>query len=366
MNGKKRLMAVFGTRPEAIKLCPLVHELRRRGWPVTVCVTAQHRQMLDQVLDAFRLRPDADLDLMRPEQDLAGLTAAALEGVSGALARFSPEMVLVQGDTVTAFAGALAAFYAHIPVGHVEAGLRTYDMDRPWPEEFARRAVSLISGYHFAPTAAARDNLLAEGAAPERVFVTGNTAIDALRTTVREDYVNPILDWAGSRRLLLVTAHRRESRGAPMEGMLQAIRRALEERPDTAAVFPLHMNGLAREAAERVLADCPQVRLTGPMDPVDFHNIMARCYLAVTDSGGIQEEAPALGKPVVVMRDATERPEGVAAGTLLLAGTSEQGVYRAVSTLLDDQAAYGAMARAENPYGDGHACERIADALERI
>lgn len=363
---KKRVMAVFGTRPEAVKLCPLIGELRRRCWPVTVCVTGQHRQMLDQVLGVFGVTPDADLDLMRPEQDLAGLAAAALEGVSGALARFSPELVLVQGDTVSALAGALAAFFARIPVAHVEAGLRTYDMDRPWPEEFDRRAVSLIARLHFAPTQAARDNLLAEGVAPERVFVTGNTAIDALRTTVRQEYSDPLLDWAAGRRLLLVTAHRRESLGTPMEGMLRAVRRAVEERPDTAAVYPVHRNGPVRAAAEKVLGDCPQVRLTEPMDPVRMHNIMARCHLVVTDSGGIQEEAPALGKPVVVMRDVTERPEGVAAGTLLLAGTSEEGVYRALSRLLDDPAAYDAMARAENPYGDGRACQRIADVLEKV
>lgn len=363
---KKRVMAVFGTRPEAVKLCPLVGELRRRGFPVTVCVTGQHRQMLDQVLRAFGVTPDVDLDLMRPEQDLAALTAGALAGVSDALARSSAGLVVVQGDTTTALAGALAAFYAHIPVAHVEAGLRTWDMDRPWPEEFDRRAVSLIARLHFAPTEAARQNLLREGVAPERVFVTGNTAIDALQTTVRQDYRHPLLDWAAGRRLILLTAHRRESLGAPMEGMLRAVRRALEERPDTAAVYPVHRNGPVRAAAEKVLGDCAQVRLTEPLDPVDFHNLMARCHLAVTDSGGIQEEAPALDKPVVVMRDVTERPEGVAAGTLLLAGTSEEGVYRAVSRLLDDPAAYGAMARAENPYGDGFACRRIADVLEKV
>lgn len=363
----RKVMLIFGTRPEAIKLCPLVKQLQRRpAFDVRVCVTGQHRQMLDQVLEAFGVTPDVNLGVMRPEQDLTGLTAAILAGVQQTIRRQRPDLVLVQGDTTTAFAAALAAFYERSPVAHVEAGLRTFDMDRPWPEEFDRRAVSLIARYHFAPTRTARQNLLAEGVPPERVYVTGNTAIDALRTTVREDYVNPILDAAAHRRLLLITAHRRESLGAPLEGMLRAIRRAVEERPDVMAVYPVHMNSRVRETAGKVLGDCPQVCLTGPMDPVDFHNVMARCHLVVTDSGGIQEEAPSLGKPVLVMRDATERPEGVRAGTLLLTGTSEQGVYRALTRLLDDPSAYEAMERAVNPYGDGHASERIADVLEQI
>ncbi len=347
-------------------MCPLATELERRGFPVTVCVTGQHRQMLDPVLTAFGVTPDIDLGVMRPEQDLPGLTAAVLEGVYDALARERPDLALVQGDTTTAFAGALAAFYARVEVGHVEAGLRTYDMDRPWPEEFDRRAVSLMSRYHFAPTEAARQNLLAEGAAPERVYVTGNTVIDAMRTTVRKDYVNPLLDWAAGSRLVLVTAHRRESLGAPMEGMLRAIRRVVEERPDVKAVYPVHLNRAVRETARAVLGGCERIRLTEPMDLVDFHNFMARSYLVVTDSGGIQEEAPALGRPVLVMRDATERPEGIEAGTLKLAGTAEESVYRAFSRLMDDPAAYAAMVRAVNPYGDGHASERIADILETL
>ena len=360
----KTILLILGTRPEAVKMCPLIKQLQgRQGLRTLVCVTGQHRQMLEPVLRAFDVTPDYDLGLMRPEQDLPGLTAAVLEGVSGVLAQARPDAALVQGDTATAFAGALACFYARVPLGHVEAGLRTYDMDRPWPEEFDRRAVTLMSRWHFAPTDRARQNLLAEGVPPENVFVTGNTVIDALRTTVREDYVNPILDWAAGSRLVLITAHRRENLGAPMERMFRAIRRAVEERPDVKAVYPVHLNPAVRRTVERVLGGCERIRRTEPMGLVDFHNLMARSYLVVTDSGGIQEEAPSLGRPVLVLRDATERPEGVLAGTLKVAGTEEERVYRELSRLLDDPAAYAAMAGASNPYGDGCASKRIADIL---
>ena len=364
----KTILLIFGTRPEAIKLCPLVRELQgRAGVRTVVCVTGQHREMLDPVLEAFGVTPDLRLDGTRPAGDLSGLTASVLTGIHGVLDKVRPDLALVQGDTTTAFAGALACFYAHVPVGHVEAGLRTYDMDRPWPEEFDRRAVTLMSRWHFAPTDEARQNLLAEGVPAERVFVTGNTVLDALRTTVKKDYVNPILDWAADSRLVLVTAHRRENLGAPMERLFRAIRRAVDEHPDVKAVYPVHLNPAVRKAAAAELSGHPRIRLTEPMGLADFHNIMARSYLIVTDSGGIQEEAPSLGRPVLVMRDATERPEGVAAGTLRAVGTDGETVYRELSRLLDDPAAYAAMTSVSNPYGDGNACGRIADILlERI
>ena len=362
---RPKLLAVFGTRPEAVKMGPLLAELSRRGtFEVRVCVTGQHRQMLDPVLAAFGIRADYDLDVMRAGQSLFDVTEAVLRGAERVLETEKPDMALVYGDTATAFAGALACFYKKVPVAHIEAGLRTYDMARPWPEEMYRRAVSLMACLHFAPTEEAKQNLLREGVASERVYVTGNTAIDALGTTVRKDYVNPILDWAAGSRLVLVTAHRRESLGAPLEGMLRAVRRAVEERPDVKALYPVHLNPAVGAVAHAVLDGCGRIRLTGPMDPVDFHNVMARCWLVLTDSGGLQEEAPSLDVPVLVMRDKTERPEGVVAGTLRMAGTSEESVYTALAGLLDDPAAHEAMARAVNPYGDGHASERIADGLE--
>ena len=366
MSRTKRLLLVFGTRPEAVKMCPLVGQIQSRpALQCQVCVTGQHRQMLDQVLDAFGVTPDFDLDVMRPEQSLAQLTGAVLAGMERVLDAAAPDMVLVYGDTTTAFTAALAAFYRRLPVGHVEAGLRTYDMARPWPEEFNRRAVTLISQYHFAPTDQARENLLREGVPPERVYVTGNTAIDALATTVRKDYVNPLLDWAAGSRLVLVTAHRRENLGPPMEGMFRAIRRVADAHPDVKILYPVHMNPAVRAPAREILGGHARIRLTEPLDVVDFHNIMARSYLILTDSGGIQEEAPSLGKPVLVMRQTTERPEGVRAGTLRVVGADEQTVAREFSRLLDDPAAYAAMARAVNPYGDGRASERIADILEK-
>ncbi len=361
----KKIMLVFGTRPEAIKMCPLVKELERRGRSETVvCVTGQHRGMLDSVLAAFGIRPHYDLDIMTGAQTLFDVTSRVLLGMRRVLETERPDIVAVHGDTTTAYAAALGAFYLRIPVAHVEAGLRTYDMGRPFPEEFNRQSVSLIADLHFAPTPAAANNLLREGKRAESVTVTGNTAIDALRYTVRRDYTHPLLDWAGNSRLVLMTAHRRENLGRPMEDMLRAVRRVAAEREDVRVVYPVHLNPAVRETAEAVLAGCENIRLVPPLDVIDFHNILARAYLVLTDSGGIQEEAPALGKPVLVMRETTERPEGVAAGTLRLVGCSEQGIYRSFLQLIDDEAAYAAMASAPNPYGDGHAAERICGILE--
>ncbi len=364
MNCMKKIVLVFGTRPEAIKMCPLVNELKKRpGAEVTVCVTGQHRQMLDQVLKAFSVTPEYDLAIMREGQSLFDITTNILERIRAVLEEVKPDIVLVHGDTSTTFATALACFYMQIPVGHVEAGLRTYDIFSPYPEEFNRQAVGIVARYNFAPTETARQNLLREGKRAESVFVTGNTAIDALKTTVRTDYSHPELDWAADSRLIVITAHRRENLGAPMHHMFRAIRRIMDEHPDVKAVYPIHMNPVVRRAAEEELGGCDRVHIIEPLDVLDFHNFMARCCLILTDSGGIQEEAPALGKPVLVMRDTTERPEGIAAGTLKLVGTDEVTIYREFARLLTDEAEYRAMSVAANPYGDGHACERIADIL---
>ena len=364
----KKVMLVFGTRPEAIKMCPLVKELRTRpGIETLVCVTGQHREMLDQVLRTFGVTPDFDLAVMRKEQSLFDITTAVLQGLKPVLEERRPDVVLVHGDTATTFAAGLAAFYLGIPVGHVEAGLRTYDLMSPWPEEFNRHAVSILTKYDFAPTRRAAENLLREGKDPASVFVTGNTVIDAMRHTVTADYRHPVLDWAeeGGRKLILITAHRRENLGEPMRRMFRAIRRVLEEHPECRAVYPIHMNPAVRQAAREELEGCGGIRLIEPIDVFDCHNFEARCHLCLTDSGGIQEECPSYGKPVLVMRDTTERPEGVAAGTLRLVGTEEESIYRAFRELLEDPEAYGRMSRACNPYGDGHACERIADVLEK-
>lgn len=362
----KKIMLVFGTRPEAIKMCPLVNELKRRqGLEVSVCVTGQHRQMLDQVLEVFGVVPDYDLSIMKERQTLFDVTAEILMKIRGVLENEQPDIVLVHGDTSTTFVTALACFYLQIPVGHVEAGLRTNNIYSPFPEEFNRQAVSLISRYHFAPTQTARENLLREGKTEESIYVTGNTAIDALKTTVRKDYTHPDLEWASDSRLILITAHRRENIGEPMKNMFRAIRRVCDEHPDIKAIYPIHMNPAVREIAGDVLGDDERIRMIEPLDVLDFHNFMARSYLILTDSGGIQEEAPSLGKPVLVMRDTTERPEGIAAGTLKLVGTEEKAIYETFTHLLDCRSAYDEMARASNPYGDGHASERIADILVR-
>ena len=359
-------MLVFGTRPEAIKMAPLVKEFRKHpdAFQTVVCVTGQHRQMLDQVLHAFEVVPDFDLSIMKEKQTLFDITVNILQGIRSVLEQEKPDVVLVHGDTSTTFATALACFYLQIPVGHVEAGLRTYDIYSPYPEEFNRQAVSIVAKYNFAPTPLSRDNLLREGKNESAIYVTGNTAIDALQTTVREDYTHPELDWAKGSRLILLTAHRRENLGTPMHHMFRAIRRVMDEHPDVKALYPIHMNPVVRAAAAEELGGCDRIHIIDPLEVLDCHNIMARSYLILTDSGGIQEEAPSLGKPVLVMRDTTERPEGINAGTLKLVGTDEETIYRNFKTLLEDEAAYHAMANASNPYGDGHASERIADILE--
>ena len=361
----KKILIVFGTRPEAIKMCPLVNELKkRRSLETVVCVTGQHREMLRQVLEAFQVVPDYDLSVMKERQTLFDITISILERIRAVLEEEKPDVVLVHGDTSTTFAAALACYYLQIPVGHVEAGLRTYDIHSPYPEEFNREAVGIISEYNFAPTALSRENLLREGKRESSVFVTGNTAIDALQTTVRTDYTHPELEWAAGSRLIFITAHRRENLGEPMHRMFRAIRRVMEEHPDVKALYPIHMNPAVRAAAAEELGGFDRLHLCEPVDVFDCHNIMARSYLILTDSGGIQEEAPSLGKPVLVMRDTTERPEGIAAGTLKLVGTDEETICREFTRLLDDPAAYKAMAGAVNPYGDGRASVRIADILE--
>lgn len=360
----KRIMLVFGTRPEAIKMCPLVLELKRRKEIRTiVCVTGQHRQMLDQVLEAFDVRPDYDLSIMKDRQTLFDVTVNILERIKAVLEEVRPDVVLVHGDTSTTFVTALACFYMQIPVGHVEAGLRTYDIYSPYPEEFNRQAVSIVAKYNFAPTELSRQNLLREGKKVESIYVTGNTAIDALKTTVRADYTHPELEWARGSRLIMLTAHRRENLGEPMHQMFRAIRRIVDEHSDIKVIYPIHMNPVVRRAADEELGDDERIHIIEPLEVLDFHNFLSRSYLILTDSGGIQEEAPSLGKPVLVMRDTTERPEGIEAGTLKLVGTSEETIYREFKRLLEDPAAYEAMSRASNPYGDGHACERIADVL---
>lgn len=365
--GQIKVMIVFGTRPEAIKMCPLVNELKRRPeqFDTVVCVTGQHREMLDQVLRVFDVKPNFDLAIMKPGQTLFDVTSDVLLKIKDVLERERPDLVLVHGDTTTSFAAALAAFYLQIPVGHVEAGLRTNNLYSPWPEEFNRQAVDIVAHWYFAPTDTAKQNLLLENKDASRIFVTGNTGIDALRTTVEEGYQHPELDWAGDSRLILITAHRRENLGEPMHHMFRAIRRVMEEHPDTKAIYPIHMNPVVRKAAHEELDGFDRLHIIDPLEVLDFHNFMARSYLILTDSGGIQEEAPSLGKPVLVMRDTTERPEGVAAGTLKLVGTDEDVIYREFSRLLSDESEYEAMSHASNPYGDGHASERIADILSR-
>lgn len=361
-----KVMLVFGTRPEAIKMCPLVNELKsRKSVETIVCVTGQHRQMLDQVLEAFHVVPDYDLSIMKDKQTLFDITTNILNRIKEVLEEVKPDVVLVHGDTSTTFVTALACFYLQIPVGHVEAGLRTYNIYSPYPEEFNRQAVGIVSQYNFAPTEMSKDNLLREGKKPETIYVTGNTAIDALKTTVRDDYTHSELEWAKDSRLIMITAHRRENLGEPMKNMFRAIRRVMDEHPDVKAIYPIHMNPVVRETANSILGDDDRIHIIEPLDVLDFHNFLSRSYLILTDSGGIQEEAPSLGKPVLVMRDTTERPEGIKAGTLKLVGTDEDVIYQNFTELLDNKEAYNAMARAANPYGDGHACERIADILER-
>ena len=362
----KKIMLVFGTRPEAIKMCPLVNELKKRkNIKTIVCVTGQHRQMLDQVLNAFDVKPDYDLSIMKDKQTLFDVTVNILEKIKEILETAKPNIVLVHGDTSTTFVTALACFYMQIPVGHVEAGLRTYNIYSPYPEEFNRQAVSIISQYNFAPTELSRQNLLNEGREPKTIFVTGNTAIDALKTTVREDYTHPELEWAKGSRLIMITAHRRENLGEPMKNMFRAIKRVMDEHPDVKAIYPIHMNPVVREIADLILGGDDRIRIIEPLEVLDFHNFLNKSFMILTDSGGIQEEAPSLGKPVLVMRDTTERPEGIAAGTLKLVGTEEDRIYKEFKRLLEDEAEYAKMSEASNPDGDGFACKRIADILEK-
>ena len=346
-------------------MCPLVNELKsRKNLETIVCVTGQHRQMLDQVLETFNVIPDYDLSIMKNKQTLFDITTNILNGIKEVLKEEKPDVVLVHGDTSTTFVTSLACYYLQIPIGHVEAGLRTYDIYSPFPEEFNRQAVSIISSYNFAPTPKAKENLVKEGREGSKIWVTGNTVIDALKTTVKNNYTHPELEWAKGSRLIFITAHRRENLGEPMHNMFRAIRRVMEEHPDVKALYPIHMNPLVRKAAEEELGGCNRIHIIDPVEVFDCHNIMAQSYLILTDSGGIQEEAPSLGKPVLVMRDTTERPEGIVAGTLKLVGTEEEIIYNNFKELLENKETYKKMSQASNPYGDGYACKRIADILE--
>ena len=361
----KKVMLVFGTRPEAIKMCPLVNELKtRKNLQVIVCVTAQHRQMLDQVLNTFGIVPDYDLNIMKYRQTLFDITIGVLDGIKGVLEIERPDIVLVHGDTSTTFVTALACFYLQIPVGHVEAGLRTYNIFSPYPEEFNRQAVGIISQYNFAPTQLAANQLIMEGKEKSSIYITGNTVIDAMKHTVRDDYKHPELEWVGDDKLIFITAHRRENIGEPMQNMFRAIRRVLDEHKDCKAIYPIHMNPIVRETAEKELGNCERIHIIDPIEVIDCHNFEARSYLCLTDSGGIQEECPSYGVPVLVMRDTTERPEGIDSGTLRLVGTDENRIYTTFKELLENPKEYNKMSQSCNPYGDGHACERIADIIE--
>jgi UDP-N-acetylglucosamine 2-epimerase (non-hydrolysing) len=363
----KKVMVVFGTRPEAIKMCPLVNELKsRRTLETVVCVTGQHREMLDQVLSTFSVIPDYDLSIMKKGQTLFDITVSILSLMKGVLKEVKPDIVLVHGDTSTTFITSLACFYLQIPVGHVEAGLRTYNLKSPYPEEFNRQVVGIISDYHFAPTEKAKQNLLNEGKKEQSIFVTGNTAIDALKTTVRPDYHHELLNWVSDSKLIMITAHRRENLGTPMINMFKAIKRIIDEHDDIKAIYPIHLNPKVREIAKNVFGEDERIKIIEPLEVVDFHNFLSKSYLILTDSGGIQEEAPSLGKPVLVMRDTTERPEGIEAGTLKLVGTEEELIYEAFRTLLDNRAEYEKMSKASNPYGDGMSSIIITNFLEKI
>lgn len=362
----KKVMVVFGTRPEAIKMCPLVIELKKRSELKTiVCVTGQHRQMLDVVLNAFNVETDYDLSIMQQNQTLFDITTLILERASEVLEKEQPDIVLVHGDTSTAFSMALACFYKKIPIGHVEAGLRTYNLQSPYPEEFNRQAIGIMANVHFAPTLRAQENLLREGKLKQQIYVTGNTAIDALKYTVNENYAHPELEWAKDSKLILLTAHRRENLGQPMRQMFRAIERIVSKYKDIKVIYPVHMNPIVRELAKEIFEGNENVHLIEPLDVMDFHNFMNKSYLILTDSGGIQEEAPSLGKPVLVMRDTTERPEGVEAGTLRLTGTEEETIYNEIERLLNIDE-YEKMSNIANPYGDGFASQRIVEILENL
>ena len=359
-----KVMTVFGTRPEAIKMAPLVKELKKREEIETiVCVTAQHREMLDQVLNVFEIVPDYDLNIMKQGQTLADVTTRALQGLESVIKEVNPDIVLVHGDTTTTFAGALAAFYNQVDIGHVEAGLRTYNKYSPYPEEMNRQMVSCVADMHFAPTSLSAQNLINEGRNSDNIIITGNTAIDAMSTTIRADYHHELFDWICDDKMILLTAHRRENLGEPMRNIFKAIKRIVLEYSDVKVIYPIHMNPKVREVANDVLGDIDRVRLIEPLEVIDFHNFQNKSYIILTDSGGIQEEAPSLGKPVLVLRDTTERPEGIEAGTLKLVGTDEEIIYAETKKLLDDKNEYEKMSRASNPYGDGTACKQIADSI---
>ncbi|BDZ77057.1 non-hydrolyzing UDP-N-acetylglucosamine 2-epimerase [Claveliimonas bilis] len=359
-----KVVIVFGTRPEAIKMCPVIKAIKRcEGLECCVCVTGQHKDMLQQVLDVFHVKADYNLDIMREKQTLYDITYAVMEGIRNVIRKERPGIVLVHGDTTTTFAAALSCFYEKIPIGHVEAGLRTRNKYSPYPEEFNRQAVDIVSDLYFAPTNSAKDNLLKEGKKEELVFVTGNTAIDALKTTVREDYNHEILNWAAGSRMILLTAHRRENWGTSLENIFEAVRTIVDEQQDIKVVCPVHKNPIIQETAHRILGNHKRIKLVSPLNVIDFHNIIAKAYLILTDSGGIQEEAPSLGKPVLVLRDMTERPEGVAAGSLKLVGTDKEQIKRNLKNILRDSKEYLRMSSAQNPYGDGHASEKIVKIL---
>lgn len=362
---KIKVMTIFGTRPEAIKMAPLVKVLKARPdeFDCIVCVTAQHREMLDQVLDVFEIKPDYDLNIMQDKQTLTGITTRALIGLESIMVQEKPDVVLVHGDTSTTFVGSLAAFYQQIAVGHVEAGLRTYNKYSPYPEEMNRQLTGVLADLHFAPTTRSANNLRSENKNVENIYITGNTAIDAFQTTVKTDYSHPVLDKIGDKKMVLMTSHRRENLGEPMERMFKAIRRLADKHEEIAIVYPVHLNPVVQEAANRILGEHDRIRLIKPLDVIDFHNFEARAHLILSDSGGIQEEAPSFGVPVLVLRDTTERPEGIEAGTLKLVGTDEEEIYNVAHQLLSDQSAYDSMSKAANPYGDGQASERIADAI---
>ena len=359
-----KVMTIFGTRPEAIKMAPLVKELKKRKEiECIVCVTAQHREMLDQVLTTFEIKPDYDLNIMQQGQTLTDITTRAIQGLEDVIKKEKPNIILVHGDTSTTFAGALAAFYNQVDIGHVEAGLRTYDKYSPYPEEMNRQMVSCLADLHFAPTQLSAENLLKEGKNKDKIFITGNTAIDAMKTTVSNDYKNEVFDWIGHDKMILLTAHRRENLGEPMYRIFRAIKRIIDEFEDVKVVYPIHKNPKVREIAKEVLGNCDRVKLIEPLEVFDFHNFINKSYIIMTDSGGIQEEAPSLGKPVLVLRDTTERPEGITAGTLKLVGTDENIIYEEAKKLLIDKEAYDSMSKASNPYGDGHASERIVNEI---
>ncbi len=359
-----KVMLVFGTRPEAIKMCPVVNTLKSMPqFSTVVCVTGQHKEMLKQVLDVFKVHPDYNLNIMKDGQTLFDVTTAVLHGLRPILDKERPDIVLVHGDTTTSFSASLAAFYLNIPVGHVEAGLRTHNIHSPYPEEFNRQATGIISYLHFAPTQLAADNLISEGKNQDAIFVTGNTVIDALKTTVKTDYYHPVLEWAQDSKMVLMTAHRRENIGKPMHNIFKAVKRVVDENENIKIIYPIHLNPLVRKIANQYFEGNDRIKLIEPLDVFDFHNFMARASLILTDSGGMQEEAPSLGKPVLVLRDTTERPEGLKAGTLLLAGTDEHTVYKYFSMLLNDNVLYGKMSTASNPYGDGNSSKIIADII---